>query len=223
MANFSRVEVVQQMEQDAIVPLFYHNEVDTACRVLETCYQSGVRLLEFTNRGDKALQVFTELVSYARKNLPDMIIGVGSVIDAEVTSQFLDTGADFIVSPILDEEMAKQCRQQNIFWSPGCGTLTEIIRGRRLGADIVKLFPANQVGPEFIKAVKGPCPNLKLMPTGGISQENMSHWFKAGATCVGMGSKLIKKELVQSRKFGALQKHISSTLKLAESLQQKHS
>lgn len=218
MAKFSRSEVADQMESSGVVPLFFHKDIQTAKKALKACYDGGGRILEFTNRGEFAHEVFAKLVKYARRDLPEMKIGVGSVLDSETTALFLQAGADFIVSPILDEGMARICNRQNVLWSPGCGTLTEVIRGNELGAEIVKVFPGSQLGPGFINAVTGPCPWLKLMPTGGVSPDNLSSWFEAGATCVGMGSKLMRKDLLQNEEFNALSTHISETLELAQSL-----
>jgi len=218
MAKFSRSEVAAQMESSGIVPLFFHHDIEVAKKTLQACYRGGGRILEFTNRGDLAHEVFAELVKFTRSELPDMMIGVGSVIDSETTAYFLQSGADFVVSPILDEGMARICNRQNVFWAPGCGTLTEIIKGHELGAEVVKIFPASQLGPGFIKAVRGPCPWLKMMPTGGVSQGNMADWFEAGAACVGMGSKLLKKELLKNKNYDALSQHVAETLELAQSL-----
>lgn len=218
MAKFSRLQVASKMESGGLVPLFFHTDTETVHKVLDACYAGGARILEFTNRGDFAHEVFSDLVKYTRQNYPDMMVGAGSIVDASTTALYLQSGADFIVSPVLNEEMAVICNRQNILWSPGCGTLTEIVKANELGADIVKIFPGSHLGPGFIKAVKGPCPWVKLMPTGGVSQDNLSDWFKAGATCVGMGSKLIKKDLLQNHDFDALAEHIADTFELVQSL-----
>lgn len=218
MAKFSRLQVASKMESGGLVPLFFHRDTETVHKVLDACYAGGARILEFTNRGDFAHEVFSDLVKYTRQNYPDMMIGAGSIVDASTTALYLQSGADFIVSPILNAEMSAICNRQNVLWSPGCGTLTEIVRANEHGADIVKIFPGSHLGPGFIKAVKGPCPWVKLMPTGGVSQDNLSDWFNAGATCVGMGSKLIKKDLLQNRDFDTLTDHIADTFDLVQSL-----
>ena len=195
MAQFSRIEVAQTMERTGLVPLFFHSDVEESKKVLEACYKGGARLLEFTNRGDFALEVFSELIKYAIKELPGMIMGVGSVTDAAAASQYMLMGANFVVTPVLREDIAIVCNRRKVLWSPGCGSLTEIARAEELGCEIVKLFPGGIYGPGFVKAVKGPCPWTKIMPTGGVAptQENLRSWFEAGVTCVGMGSKLMKK------------------------------
>ena len=199
MAQFTRIETAQTMMETGIVPVFYHAEVEVAREVLAACYRGGIRAFEFTNRGDFAHEVFAELMKFAREELPEMRLGVGSVIDAGTTALYLQMGADFVVSPMLVEEMAVVCNRRKVLWAPGCGTLSEIGRAHELGAEIVKIFPATAVGgPGFVKAVLGPCPWAQIMPTGGVAptQENLRGWFEAGAACVGMGSKLFPKEIL---------------------------
>jgi 2-dehydro-3-deoxyphosphogluconate aldolase/(4S)-4-hydroxy-2-oxoglutarate aldolase len=195
MAQYSRLEVAQVMKDTGLVPLFYHPDIKTSKEVVKACYDGGARLLEFTARGDFAHEVFGALVKYAIKELPGMILGVGSVTDAAAASRFMSLGANFIVTPVLREDIAIVCNRRKVLWSPGCGTLSEIARAEELGCEIVKLFPGDVYGPEFVKAVKGPQPWTSIMPTGGVSpnEENIEAWIKAGVTCVGMGSKLIKK------------------------------
>lgn len=195
MAQYSRLEVAEVMEQTGLVPLFYHPDIDISKQVVRACYDGGARLLEFTARGDFAHEVFGELVKYVNRELPGMILGVGSVTDAAAASRFMSLGANFIVTPVLREDIAIVCNRRKVLWSPGCGTLTEIARAEELGCEIVKLFPGGVYGPDFVKAVKGPQPWTSIMPTGGVSpdKENLSAWFNAGVTCVGMGSQLIRK------------------------------
>ncbi len=195
MARFSRTQVAQIMGSTGMVPLFYHPDVDTAKKVLNAIYKGGARLLEFTNRGDQAHQVFDELNKYAAKELPELILGVGSVTDAGAASLYMQLGANFVVTPVLREDIAIVCNRKKVLWSAGCGTLTEIAKAEELGCEIVKLFPAGTYGPGFIKAIKGPQPWTSIMPTGGVSpdEENLKGWFEAGAYCVGMGSKLMAK------------------------------
>jgi len=195
MAQYSRIEVAQVMKQTGLVPLFYHPDPETCKQVVAACYKGGARLLEFTARGDFAHEVFAELVKYVKDELPGMILGVGSVTDAASASYYMSIGANFVVTPVLREDIAIVCNRRKVLWSAGCGTLTEIARAEELGCEIVKLFPGDVYGPEFVKAVKGPQPWTSIVPTGGVSpnEENILAWFKAGVTCVGMGSKLIKK------------------------------
>ena len=197
MSRFSRIEVALKMKDTGMVPVFFHKDLDTCKAVMKACYKGGARVFEFTNRGDRAHEVFKDLIIWAEQKMPDMMIGVGSVVDAGTTSLYIQLGASFIVSPILNEEMAKVCNRRKISWSPGCGTLSEISRAEELGAEVVKIFPGSSVGgPGFVKAVKGPCPWSSIMPTGGVTPEkkNLESWFKAGVHCVGMGSQLMVKD-----------------------------
>ena len=196
MAQFTRLEVVKVMKDTGMVPLFYHQDLEVSKKVITACYKGGARLLEFTARGDFAQEVFGELVKYVTKELPKMIMGVGSVTDAASASRYMSLGANFIVTPVLREDIALVCNRRKVLWSPGCGSLTEIARAEELGCEIVKLFPGGIYGPEFVKAVRGPQPWTSVMPTGGVAptKENLEGWFKAGVTCVGMGSKLMIKE-----------------------------
>ena len=196
MAFFSRIQVAETMKQTGLVPLFYNSDIEISKKVVEACYKGGARLLEFTARGDFAHEVFGELNKFVSANLPGMIMGVGSVTDAASASRYMALGANFIVTPVLREDIALICNRRKVLWSPGCGSLTEIARAEELGCEIVKLFPGGIYGPDFVKAIKGPQPWTSIMPTGGVSptKESLESWFKAGVTCVGMGSKLIKKE-----------------------------
>jgi 2-dehydro-3-deoxyphosphogluconate aldolase/(4S)-4-hydroxy-2-oxoglutarate aldolase len=194
MAQFTRIEVALKMKETGLVPLFYYNDIEVSKKVLKACYDGGARLLEFTSRGDFAYEIFTELNKYAIAELPEMILGVGSVTDAAAASLYMQLGANFIVTPVFREEIAIVCNRRKVFWSPGCGTLTEIAKAEELGCEIVKLFPGDIYGPEFIKAIKGPQPWTSIMPTGGVlpTQENLKSWFDSGVSCVGIGSKLIQ-------------------------------
>ena len=195
MANFSRIEVASIMKKTGLVPLFYNSDLNISKQVVKACYNGGARLLEFTARGDFAHEVFGELSKYVIKELPEMILGVGSVTNAASASRFMALGANFIVTPVLREDIAIVCNRRKVLWSPGCGSLTEICKAEELGCEIVKLFPGGIYGPSFVKAIKGPQPWTSIMPTGGVSptKDNLEGWFKAGVTCVGMGSKLIAK------------------------------
>ncbi|NRB83713.1 MAG: bifunctional 4-hydroxy-2-oxoglutarate aldolase/2-dehydro-3-deoxy-phosphogluconate aldolase [Winogradskyella sp.] len=196
MAQYLRLEVAQAMKDSGLVPLFFNSNIEKSKKVLKACYDGGARLLEFTARGDFALEVFTELTKYAILELPGMIMGVGSITDAAAASIYMKNGANFIVTPVLREDIAIVCNRRKVLWSPGCGSLTEIARAEELGCEIVKLFPGGIYGPDFVKAIKGPCQWTSIMPTGGVAptKENLEGWFNAGVTCVGMGSKLITKD-----------------------------
>lgn len=220
MANHTRIEVVQVMKETGMVPLFYHADVELGKKVLKACYDGGARLLEFTARGDFAFEVFSALNKYAIKELPGMIMGVGSITDAAAASLFMQMGANFIVTPTLREDIAIVCNRRKVMWSPGCGTLTEINRAEELGCEVVKLFPGSTYGPGFVKAIKGPQPWTSVMPTGGVStdESNLRGWFEAGVTCVGMGSKLISKDILATRDFSKLKSDVENTLQLIKAI-----
>lgn len=221
MAKFSRIEVTLLMKETGLVPVFYHPDAEIAIEVVKACYAGGARVFEFTNRGDFAHEVFAEVTKYARSEMPEMAMGVGSVIDAPTAAIYIQNGADFIVSPLLNEEMAKVCNRRKVMWSPGCGTMSEISRAEELGAEVVKIFPGEQVGgPEFVATIKGPCPWTSIMPTGGVepSEENLRAWFEAGVHCVGMGSKLITKAMIANGDYKALTEKVIETLRIIKSI-----
>ncbi len=220
MANFSRLEVVNVMKQTGLVPLFYNSDIEISKQVVKACYNGGARLLEFTSRGDFAHDVFNQLNKFVLKELPDMIMGVGSITDAASASRFMALGANFIVTPVLREDIAIVCNRRKVLWSPGCGSLTEICKAEELGCEIVKLFPGGVYGPNFVKAIKGPQPWTSIMPTGGVSptKDNLESWFKAGATCVGIGSKLIKKDADGSYNLSKIESTISYALDIIKTL-----
>lgn len=214
MARYSRIEVAAVMKETGMVPLFYHPDTVLGKKVLKACYDGGARLMEFTARGDFAFEIFAELNKYALAELPGMILGVGSITDAAAASLYMQLGANFIVTPVLREDIAVVCNRRKVLWSPGCGSLTEISRAEELGCEIVKLFPGDLYGPGFVKGIKGPCPWTSIMPTGGVSPEedNLRGWFDAGVTCVGMGSKLISKQVLADQDFAGLTQTVKNTL-----------
>lgn len=220
MAKYSRLEVAMAMRESGMIPLFFHSDVELGKKVLRACYEGGARLMEFTSRGDFAHEVFAELNKYALAELPGMIMGVGSITDAGAASLYMQLGANFIVTPVLREDIALVCNRRKVLWSPGCGSLTEIARAEELGCEIVKLFPGSSYGPGFVKAIKGPSPWTDVMPTGGVSTEesNLRGWFEAGVTCVGMGSKLISKEILAQKDFIKLEEDVRKTLSIIKSL-----
>ena len=221
MANFSRIDVVLKMKETGLVPVFYNSDVEICKKVVRACYSGGAKVFEFTNRGDFAHEVFSTLNKYVIKEIPGLIMGVGSVVDPATTSLYIQLGANFIVSPILNEEMAKVCNRRKISWSPGCGSVSEISRAEELGAEIIKIFPGKEVGgPGFVSALKGPCPWTDIMPTGGVepTEESLSAWFRAGACCVGMGSKLITKEIIKEKDFKKLEEKVNEAIRIIKSI-----
>jgi len=220
MAQFSRIEVATTMKEVGMIPLFFNNDIELSKKVLKACYDGGAKLLEFTARGDFAHEVFGDLIKYTVKELPGMIMGVGSVSDAAQASLFMSLGANFVVTPLLREDIATVCNRRKVLWSAGCGSLTEIARAEELGCEIVKLFPGDIYGPQFVKSVKGPQPWTSIMPTGGVSptEENLKGWFDAGVTCVGMGSKLISKDILANEDFAELEMNVRKVLAIIKSL-----
>lgn len=216
--NYSRIAVLNTIMKQKLLPLFYHPEPEVGKAVLKACYRGGGRLLEFVNRGAFAHETFVQLSRLARQELPGMMLGVGSVTDAATASLYMNSGATFVVSASLREDIAKVCNRRKVPYFPGCGSLTEIGQAEELGCEIVKLFPGGVYGPGFVKAVLGPQPWTRIMPTGGVAPtaESLNAWMEAGAACVGMGSKLISKELVAEQQFDELEERIRATLALLQ-------
>ena len=209
------------MYTTGIVPVFYHSDIEVCKALLKACYDAGVRVFEFTNRGDYAHEVFASLNKYAQENLPGMILGIGSVIDAGTASIYLQLGANFIVSPIVNAETAKVCNRRKVAWMPGCGSVTEISYAEELGAEVVKIFPATQVGgPEFIKAVKGPLPWSSIMPTGGVepTEQSLTAWFSAGAHCVGLGSQVFVQSANGGYDYAAITDKLAGALGIVQKI-----
>ncbi|MEM9849931.1 MAG: bifunctional 4-hydroxy-2-oxoglutarate aldolase/2-dehydro-3-deoxy-phosphogluconate aldolase [Bacteroidota bacterium] len=220
MAKFTRIAVALKMKEQGMVPLFYQKDIATAKALLQAIYKGGARLLEFTNRGDYAHEIFAELYQFANKNMPDLMMGVGSVTDAGTASLYMQLGANFIVTPVLRKDIAMVCNRRKVLWSPGCGTLTEIAQAEELGCEVVKLFPGSTYGAGFVKSVLAPQPWTSIMPTGGVSptRENLTAWFNAGVYCVGMGSKLMLKNADGTYDFKGIEALTMQTLALIEEI-----
>ena len=217
MARHTRLETLRRMKEIGLVPVFYDADIEIVKSVVHACYAGGASIIEFTNRGDRALDVFRELTIYRDQKLPEMVLGAGSIVDAPTAALYIALGADFVVGPVLDQDVAKVCNAHKVPYCPGCGSVTEIHQAHLLGVEICKIFPGAQVGgPAFVKAVKGPCPWAELMPTGGVSptRESLTEWFSAGIACAGMGSKLITKELVAAKNYPAIQKKVAEVVGL---------
>ena len=205
MAKFNKIQVLNAMASTGMVPVFYHKDVEVAKNVVKACYDGGVRAFEFTNRGDFAQDVFAELVKWAAKECPEMIMDIGSIVDPGTAALYIQLGANFVVGPLFNPEIAKICNRRLIPYSPDCGCAYEIGFAQELGCDLCKVFPAGNVGgPSFVKNVKAPMPWSMLMVTGGVepTKENLTAWIKAGVTCVGMGSNLFPKEVVDAQDWG---------------------
>jgi 2-dehydro-3-deoxyphosphogluconate aldolase / (4S)-4-hydroxy-2-oxoglutarate aldolase len=215
MARFTRLEVLNSMIDLGVIPVFYHKDVEAAKKIVAACAAGGARVIEFTNRGDFAYHVFTELSRHFAQADPQIILGVGSVVDAPTAALYIASGANFVVGPLLNTEVARLCNRRKVAYSPGCSSVSEIAQAEELGVEIVKVFPGNSVGgPGFVKAVLGPCPWTRIMPTGGVdaTKESITIWFKAGVACVGMGSNLITKEAVAAGDFEAITRNVVQVL-----------
>jgi len=214
MAKFMKHEVVGKMLELGLVPVFYNGDVEVAKKIVQACADGGLKIAEFTNRGDFAYQVFSELAKWVNKEFDDVILGVGSVIDPGTATIYINNGANFVVGPIFNPEIAKVCNRRKVPYSPGCGSPSEISQAEEMGCDIVKVFPGSRLKPGFIKSMLGPCPWVKLMPTGGVdaARESVSEWIKAGAACLGIGSKLIVKDLVKAGDFEAITEKVEQVL-----------
>lgn len=210
-------QIINSIRESGLVPLFTTDNVDDAIQVVEAAYFAGIRVFEFTNRRQNSYHVFSAVLKYCEQ-FPDLMLGIGTIMDGEITERFIDAGAQFIISPIMKIEMAHVCHKHNMLWIPGCATLTEVVTAKEYGADIIKIFPASVLGPEFIAAIMPVVPDLQLMITGGVepTEENLRAWFKAGAMCVGMGSQLFTKEIMATKNWPALQDRIRLALALIE-------
>lgn len=186
------------MQQTGLVPVFYHADAAVAKQVLKACYDGGVHAFEFTNRGDFAQEVFAELVKYAAAELPGMILGIGSVVDPGTAALYLQLGANFVVGPIYNPAVVPVCNRRLVPYCPGCGSASEVSAAQEAGCDLCKVFPGDVLGPAFVKGLRAPMPWSRLMVTGGVKPEraNLEAWFKAGVTCVGMGSNLFPKDVI---------------------------
>ena len=223
MARFTRIEVALAMQHTGMVPVFYHPDYEVCLEVVKACYAGGVRVFEFTNRGDFAHEIFAQLNKYAAVHMPDLMLGAGTIVDAGTASLYIQLGAAFIVSPVVKEDMARTCNRRKILWAPGCATLTEISHAEELGAEIVKVFPGFVLGPEFVKAAKAPFPWTSIMPTGGVepTKESLTAWFNAGVTCVGMGSQLFPKKEVDAKNYQYVTDKVAEAMAIIASLRKK--
>ncbi|PIF34418.1 2-dehydro-3-deoxyphosphogluconate aldolase/(4S)-4-hydroxy-2-oxoglutarate aldolase [Flavobacterium sp. 9] len=211
--------VIQQIIQAGLLPLYYNDSKDLSIEILKALYQSGIRVLEYTNRGENALENFKVLKTIAQQEMPDLLLGIGTIKTAKQAKDFIDLGADFIVSPIVSSEVAKVVSEHHLTWIPGCLTPSEIHQAQELGAKLIKIFPGNLVGSSYIQTIKDIFPELLFMPTGGVEPErqNLRDWFDAGVSAVGMGSKLLKNSIIEENNFEALSDYISKVMLLIQS------
>lgn len=208
MSRHSKLEVLNAMHEIGVVPVFYNGDLEKTQNIARACVAGGIRVLEFTNRGDHAWEVFSNLDKFCAAELPDAILGAGSVLDAGTASIYISNGASFIVGPVTNPDVAKVCNRRKVPYIPGCGTASEISAAEELGADIVKIFPGSAVGgPGFVKDVLAPMPWSSIMPTGGvdITEASLRPWFEAGVCAVGMGSRLVSSDVVADEDWATLE------------------
>jgi 2-dehydro-3-deoxyphosphogluconate aldolase/(4S)-4-hydroxy-2-oxoglutarate aldolase len=218
--RFSKVEVLQAMKTTGVVPVFYHADVEVAKNVVKACYEGGIRVFEFTNRGDFAHEVFGELVKYVNKECPTMIMGIGSIVDAPTASLYMQLGANFIVGPLFNPDVAKVANRRLVPYAPGCGSVSEVGFAQEMGCDICKVFPGDVLGAAFVKNLKAPMPWSNLMVTGGVKPEedNLKTWFNAGVSCVGMGSNLFPIEVLANGDWEEVTRLCRETLRIIEKI-----
>lgn len=207
-------QVLLLLEQTKIAPVFFNPDVDYAKKIVKACYDGGMRVFEFTNRGIEAPTVFSSLRDFVNENCPEMALGIGTIFTFEEAKDYLHMGTDFIVQPITSLEVGKLCREHQIPWLPAAATLNEIWYAKQAGATVVKLFPGNVLGPGFVRAIKGPLPHIKVMVTGGVepTRESIQSWLKAGADYLGMGSQLFAGNLKTTEDFSKLSLKIKEIL-----------
>lgn len=223
MARFNKIQTLQAIIQTGMVPVYYNNNVAIAKQVVKACYEGGVRAFEFTNRGDFAHEVFAELAKYVAQECPELVLGVGSVVDPATAALFIQSGANFVVGPLFNPEIAKVCNRRLIPYTPGCGSVSEIGFAQEAGCDLCKIFPAGNVGgPSFVKNLKAPMPWTLIMATGAVepTEENLSAWFEAGVSCVGMGSKLFPKEAIAKGDWRSITDLCRDTLSIIQKYRQ---
>ena len=220
MAKFNKIAVLNKMHQTGIVPVFYHSDVEVAKQVVKACYDGGIRAFEFTNRGDFAHEVFAELVKFAAKECPELAMGAGSVVDPATAAIYIQLGACFIVGPLFNPEVAKICNRRLVPYTPGCGSVSEVGNAQEVGCDLVKVFPGDVLGPKFVKGLMAPMPWSNIMITGGVepTKENLVSWFKAGAFCVGMGSKLFPKDRIAAKDWNYISEKCREALGFVSAL-----
>ncbi|HIT46907.1 MAG TPA: bifunctional 4-hydroxy-2-oxoglutarate aldolase/2-dehydro-3-deoxy-phosphogluconate aldolase [Candidatus Cryptobacteroides merdipullorum] len=222
MAKYNKLQVIQTFKDTGIVPVFYNADVEVAKNVVKACYEGGIRAFEFTNRGDFAQEVFAELVKFANKELPGMIMGVGSVVDPATAALYIQLGANFVVGPVFNPAIAPICNRRLIPYSPGCGSVSEVSAAQEAGCDVCKVFPGDVLGPAFVKDLRGPMPWSQIMVTGGVKPEksNLEAWFKAGATCVGMGSNLFPKDAIAAKDWARITALCKEAIEIVKQVKQ---
>jgi 2-dehydro-3-deoxyphosphogluconate aldolase/(4S)-4-hydroxy-2-oxoglutarate aldolase len=214
MKSWNKKKIAELAKEQGLIPPFNHEDAETAIALTEAAYRGGLRIIEFTNRSENALEIFSQLARHCAKKMPALALGIGTIMNVKQAKQFRKAGAQFIVAPILNSSVGAWCKKEDIFWCPGAGSATEAVQAHEWGASLVKLFPAEVLGPEFIKALKGPCPWVNVMPSGGVTTEkdNLKRWFDSGAYCVAIGSHLFSKQVMQEKKTDQLEENVRNVL-----------
>ena len=218
--KFNKIQVLTVMSETGIIPVFYHKDGEVAKNVLKACYEGGIRAFEFTNRGDFAQEVFAGLVKFAAVECPEMIVGIGSIVDAPTAVMYLQLGANFVVGPLFNPDVAKVCNRRLVPYAPGCGSVSEVGFAQEAGCDVCKVFPGDVLGTGFVKGLKAPMPWSMLMVTGGVKPEetNLKGWLDAGVTCVGMGSNLFPAEMIKAGDWEGITKLCSDALAIVKKI-----
>jgi 2-dehydro-3-deoxyphosphogluconate aldolase / (4S)-4-hydroxy-2-oxoglutarate aldolase len=220
--RFTKEEVLHTIESCGMMPLFYHPDLEISKKVIKACYDGGIRIFEYTNRGANSFDNFKELIKYVEAEMPELVLGIGTIYDAATAEKYIAAGADYIVAPIMNPEVGEVCKKNGVIWGPGVMTVTEIYNARVVGTDFVKIFPGEVLQPAFVKAIKGPMPDVKIMATGGVSptKESIESWFRAGVACVGIGSQLTSKESIEKGDFESITKTVAYCLGIIRSLRE---
>jgi 2-dehydro-3-deoxyphosphogluconate aldolase/(4S)-4-hydroxy-2-oxoglutarate aldolase len=216
MARFTKQQVLEAIESNGMMPLYYHADLEISKKVIKACYDGGLRIFEYTNRGQNSFDNFVELLKYAEDEMPEMILGIGTIYDTQMAEKYIAAGANYIVAPIMNPEVGAVCKKHDVLWGPGVMTVTEIYNARVAGTDFVKIFPGEVLTPAFVKAIKGPMPDVKIMATGGVSptKESLESWYKAGVSCVGIGSQLTSKEAIEKGDFESITNTVKYCLEI---------
>lgn len=216
MARFNKEEVFQKMGSNRILPLFNYADADICKSVIRACYNAGIRVFELTNRDAAAFSVFKRLVPFVEKELPDLSLGAGTIMDEKTAQHYIEAGADFIIAPNLEPAVGKVCLDNNIPWLPGCFTATEMKTAYDLGAEVIKLFPAGSVGPSYVNHLRGPLPFLKIVVTGGVGldEASLKSWLDSGVFAIGVGSQLFSEQTIKNNNYEEIESKLKTIIRV---------
>lgn len=216
-------KVTEVITQQGMLPLYYNEDENVTIEVLRAIYRGGIKAVEYTSRGEAALKNFTKMIEVRNAEMPDLLLGIGTIKNVQQATAYYNVGADFFISPGFVPEVASFLISKGALYSPGCMTPTEIIAAENAGVTFIKLFPGNMLGPDFLGSIKDIFPKLIFMPTGGVdtTRENIEAWFKSGVSAVGMGSKLISKKLMADKAYETIESETKSVMSLIQSIRNK--